>query len=169
MGYLEKRLYKLLGEEIEGRGFRRVERYQEEMVPEMPNGFSDRKEAIDYLEDLTANYKVVAFKNLIFYAGECADRVVAVVEILVGSQTREILPVINIHAWKDEKRLYTYKNLSHSFVRALDRERDEKKAVDVFFEDIKDMVWIFQRDVAQWICTGKWPKENFITDIKLNY
>ena len=167
MGWIERELNRKLHDEFRKRGFYDLSTAPVELA-DMPNGFKNREEATKYLEELAANYNAVGFKNMIFYAGKDCDRIVAVVEILVGSVTREVVPVINVYAWYKDRRLYGYKISSERFVSAMHHGWVDG-AIEYLFEDTRDAVCAFQRDVTTWIVSGRWPEENFIKDIKLNY
>lgn len=167
MGWIERELYQKLHDEFRERGFYDLSTAPVELA-DMPNGFKNREEATKYLEELAANYNAVGFKNMLFYAGKDCDRIVAVVEILVGSVTRELVPVINVNAWYKDRRLYSYKQLCERFVTAMHHGYVDG-AIEFLFEDVRNVVCAFQRDVTTWIVSGRWPEENFIKDIKLNY
>lgn len=167
MRWIKRELYQKLHDEFRKRGFYDLSTAAVELA-DMPNGFKNREDATKYLEELATKYKAVGFKNMIFYVGKDADRIVAVVEILIGSVTREIVPVINVNAWYKDRRLYNYKQLSERFVSAMHHGWVDG-AIEYLFEDTRDTVCAFQRDVTTWIVSGRWPEENFIKDIKLNY
>jgi hypothetical protein len=151
--------------ELEERGFRHVEKGYEAFMIEMPNGHRDHQEAVEYLEDLTLNYSVVAFKNFSFFAGENNDRITGIIEVLAGSLTRELVPVINIRAWHGERQ-YMYRILSERFLKRLRTFSNDDMGIDGFFEDMADIVSFLQRNVREWILTGKWPEEDNDTKTK---
>lgn len=163
MGWLERELKQKLHNEFAKRGFYDLSTAPVENA-DMPNGFKNREEATKYLEELAANYNFVGYKNMIFYAGKDADRIVAVVEILVGSVTRELFPVININAWYKDRLLYCYKQLCEDYVKAL-RYDNVDVALKQLFDDVSEVVNVFLRDVSTWLVDGHWAEDKFIKDI----
>lgn len=163
MGWLERELKQKLHNEFAKRGFYDLSTAPVENA-DMPNGFKNREEATKYLEELAANYNFVGYKNMIFYAGKDADRIVAVVEILVGSVTRELMPVVKINAWYKDRRLYGYIKQSKYFVKAMQLESVDV-ALKLLFDDVSEVVNVFLCDVSTWLVDGHWAEDKFIKDI----
>ena len=173
MSWIERELKEKLPAELEKRDFLVVDwGFQAKKLPVI-NGFSCREKADEYLMNLIKEYDYVAYKNMLSYIGTDEEYIASVIEIMLGSRSKEPMPVIWIKTWY-HKKLYVWQCLSKNFMRVMFRPPYKTivdDAIKELFDDLHDAVKAWQDDINTLICEGHFPKNHYSVgnDIKLNF
>ena len=167
----ERELDERLRDEFKKRGFYQLGSSPIVFAP-MPFGFKNRDNCTRFLKLTQADYKYVAYKNILVTTGfegiEGVSEVGANVFIKLGSVTKEICPVIELTAFY-HGRMYKYMNNCEPFIHEMyyaDRRDDIQKAIDVLMEYAQMAIDTWWRSVRTLIVENRWPEEEYITDIK---
>jgi len=136
----------------------------------LPAGFNNTERIEEYLEELQAEYRYVAYKSMEASTGIGSrnERVVGNIFIKVGSLSRGPYPIVELTAWYGG-RMYKYMAECHYFNDRMMHTRDVNNiadAVKILFEYVKDVITTWQRSVCTLILENRWPEEEYISDVK---
>ena len=157
---IERFFYKTLSDELTKRGFFVATEYAPENCVGIC-GINGTEKRVKYVKYLQENYRLAAIKNIIFSigndgSGECAG---GWYEILVGSQTREIYPMIFINL-KYNERCYKMAYQCRD-IRNFIRDNDGNEATRYIVECIKFVTSSLMDMLHEWISEGKFPLHRF--------
>ena len=164
----ERELSERLRNELEKRGFYQLGHAPTEFAP-IPYGFRSRENCTKFLSILEEEYKYIAFKNMAVKTGTADEQtVIANMFVKLGSLRREPYPVAEITAFYQGK-MYKYVNMCYHFNHWMQAARsgdDIQKAIDVLMEETERLVDTWWRSVRTLIVEGRWPEEEFISDVR---
>ena len=165
----ERELDERLRKQFEERGFYLLNDGPVRHAP-LPTGFNNTERTEEYLEELQAEYRHVAYKSMEASTGIGSrnERVVGNIFIKVGSLSREPYPIVELTAWYGG-RMYKYMTECHHFNGRMMHARDKgdvADAVKILFEYVKDCITTWQRSVRTLILENRWPEEEYISDVK---
>jgi len=158
---IERTFYETLSEELTKRGFFVATEHASENCVGIC-GINDTKKRSKYVKYLQENYRLAAIKNIIFNIGndsasECAG---GWYEVLVGSLTKELFPMIFINLKYNEryyKMAYQCRYI-HDFII---RDNEGKEATRYIVECIKYITSSLMDVLNEWILEGKFPLHRF--------
>ncbi len=159
----ERELSERLRNEFEKRGFYQLGHAPTEFVP-MPYGFRSREDCTKFLSILEEEYKYIAFKNMAVKTGTADEQTVSAnMFVMLGSFRREPCHVAEITAFY-QGRMYKYVNTFYHFNYWM--QDDIQKAVYWLMQETERLVDTWWRSVRTLIVEGRWPEEEFISDVR---
>ena len=164
----ERELSERLRNEFEKRGFYQLDHAPTEFAP-IPYGFRSRENCTKFLSILEEEYKYIAFKNMAVKTGTVDEQTVSAnMFVKLGSLSRELCPMAEITAFY-QGRMYKYVNMCYHFNHWMQAARsggDIQEAVDRLMQETEDLVDTWWRSVRTLIVEGRWPEEEFISDVR---
>lgn len=164
----ERELSERLRNEFGKRGFYQLGHEPTEFAP-IPYGFRSRENCTKFLSILEEEYRYIAFKNMAVKTGTADEQtVIANMFVKFGSLSRESYPVAEITAFY-QGRMYKYVSMFYYFNHWMQdaRSGDEiQEAVDRLMRETERLVDTWWRSVRTLIVEGRWPEEEFISDVR---
>ena len=155
---IERYFYKSLNDELSKRGFFIATDHAPENCIGIC-GINGSKIRYDYIRNIQKNYRFAAIKNIIFTIGqnECAG---GFYEVLVGSQTKELYPMIYITLLYDE-RFYKMAYSCERIVDFVHCDNNGNGAIEYILECVRFTTGRLMDIVQEWILEGKFPLHRF--------